>query len=71
VEEKAETGDVQGEVTLDRYLSLGEKSIRGFLVIKGVANGSQADTKGIRTGDIPIDIDVVSVACLEVNSVQH
>lgn len=62
---------IYAEATLDRYLFLGEKTMEGFIVIQGVASGSLAEKKGIRAGDILMEIDGISVIGMEVDSVQQ
>ena len=68
--EERETAKTRS-ASLDQYLILGEKTKAVFIVIQGVASGSPAEKKGIKAGDLLMEIDGISVTGMEVDSVRE
>ncbi|MDO9508540.1 MAG: PDZ domain-containing protein [Thermovirgaceae bacterium] len=58
-------------LSMAQYLELGQKTGEGYIIIKGVAMGSQAEKKGIIAGDILMEIDGTSVTGMGVKAVEE
>lgn len=67
---EAEKAAEKAKPSLDKYLILGDKTADGFIVIHSVAPGCPAEEKGIKAGDILMEIDGMSVADMDIDAAQ-